>query len=238
MEILQELKIKRIFLHSLIASISVSALIGIWAILLGNFGWLEARILGTTLTVVGTSILGLACGAYLESPQSRHSPLRFVPLLGIVLSLLAAFIGLWLIWFSSTTLSEPESIYKTLGVSIIFAFSFAHLSLLSLAKLSKKFQWSLTAAYITILALASILSVILVLEPHSEDFLVLRLIGVLAVVDAAITVMIPVFHRLSRADFPENRDFSIEKIDEEIETLRRQITELERQKQKIRNNNI
>ncbi|MDQ6787590.1 MAG: hypothetical protein M3033_12355 [Acidobacteriota bacterium] len=238
MEILQEIKLKRIFLYSLIASISVSALIGIWAILLGNFGWFEARILGTTLTVVGTSILGLACGAYLESPQSRNSALRFIPLLGIILSLLAAFIGLWLIWFSSNTSSEPESIYKILGVSIIFAFSFAHLSLLSLAKLSKKFQWSLTAAYVTILALALILSVLFVLELTGKDSLTLRVIGVLAVVDAALTVMIPVFHRLSRADFPENRDASIEKIDEEIESLQRRIPELERQKQKISDNNV
>lgn len=235
MEILQGINFKRTFLYSLIASIALSALIGIWAILLGNFGWFEARILGTTLTVVGTSILGLACGAYLESPKSSDSPLRIVPVFGIVLSFVAAFIGLWLIWFSSNTSNEPESIYKILAVTIIFAFSLAHLSLLSLAKLSKKFQWALIVACLAILALASIVSVIIVIEPKSEDTIVLRIIGVLAVVDAAITVMIPVFHRLSRADFPENRESSIEKIDAEIERLKQKISELEKEKWEVLN---
>lgn len=235
MDIPQEINLKRTFLYTLIASIAVSALIGIWIILLGNFGWFETRILCTTLTVVGTSLLGLACGAYLESPQARNSALRFVPVLGIALSFISAFIGLWLIWFSSNTSSEPEATYKVLAVSIIFAFSLAHLSLLSLAKLSKKFGWALPLAYVSILTLASILSALIILEPHSEDSLVLRLIGVLTVVDAAITVMIPVFHRLSHSDFPENREFSVEKIDAEIERLKQRISELENEKWEILN---
>lgn len=235
MDVLQEINLKRTFLYSLIASIAVSALIGIWVILLGNFGWFEARILGTTLTVVGTSILGLACGAFLESPGSRNSSLRFVPILGIILSFISAFIGLRLIWFSSNTSSELESTYKVLGISTMFAFSLAHLSLLSLAKLSKKFQWALPLAYVSVLALTSIISAIIILEPPSEDYLVLRVIGILAVMDAAITVMIPVFHRLSHADFPENKEFSVEKIDAEIEELKQRISELENEKWEILN---
>lgn len=235
MDVLREINLKRTFLYTLIASIAVSALIGIWVILLGNFGWFEARILGTTLTVVGTSILGLACGAYLESPKSRHLPLRFVPVLGIALSFISAFIGLWLIWFSSNTSSEPEITYKVLGISIIFAFSLAHLSLLSLARLSAKFAWALPLAYVSILALASTLSALIIFEPRSEEYLVLRLIGVLTVVDAAITVMIPVFHRLSHSDFPENRESSVEKLDEEIAQLRQRISELENEKWEILN---
>jgi hypothetical protein len=235
MKISREINLKRTFLYTLIASIAFSALIGIWVILVGNFGWFEARILGTTLTVVGTSILGLACGAFLESPKSKNSPLRFVPVLGIALSFLSAFIGLWLIWFSSNTSKEPEITYKVLIISIIFAFSLAHLSLLSLAKLSRKFQWALPLAYVTILSLASIISALIVFEPRSEEYLTMRLIGVLTVVDAAITVMIPVFHRLSHSDFPENREFSVEKIDAEIESLKQKISELEKEKWDILN---
>lgn len=235
MDFLNEISFKRTFLYTLIASISVSALIGIWAILLGNFGWFETRILGTTLTVVGTSILGLACGAFLESPQSKNSPLRFVPVVGIALSLVSAFVGLWLIWRASNTSGEPESIYKFLFVSIIFAFSFAHLSLLSLAKLSAKFVWALPVAYVSILLLALIVSTLIVFEPRGDGGIVWRIIGVLAVVNAAMTVMIPVFHRLSRADFPENRGFSVERIDCEIEELKRKILDLEKEKWDILN---
>lgn len=235
MEISQETNLKRIFLYTLIASISVSALIGIWAILFGNFGWLESRILGTTLIIVGTSILGLACGAYFESPKSRNSKLRFVPLLGIAFSLLSAFISFWSIWFDLSISGGYKNIYKVLSFSFIFAFSFAHLSLLSLANLAKKFNWALPVAYASILALASIISAIIIFEPHNDGSLTMRFIGILTVVDAAITVMIPVFHRLSYADFPENREVSVEKIDEEIESLKNRISDLEKEKWNILN---
>lgn len=235
MDVFEQINFKRTFLYTLIASVAVSALIGVWVILIGNFGWFEARILGTTLTVVGTSILGLACGAYLESPKSRGSALRIIPVLGIALSFVSAFIGLWLIWMASNTSSEPENIFEILSVSIIFATSFAHLSLLSLAKLSRKFAWSLTAAYVTILLLAAIISALILFKPSGDDFMIFRLIGVLAVFDAALTVMIPIFHRLSHSDFPENREFSVEKIDAEIEALQRRISELEKEKWEILN---
>lgn len=231
----QEINLKRTFLYTLIASIAVSALFGIWVILVGNFGWLESRILGTTLTVVGTSVLGLACGAFLESPKSRSSTLRIVPILGIILSLLSACVGLWLIWFDSSVFSESKNLYKTLSVSFIFAFSLAHLSLLSLAKLSRKFNWALPLAYVSILALASIISTLIIFEPQSDDTFVMRIIGVLAVISAAITVMIPIFHRLSYADFPENRNSSVEKIDAEIEQLKQKISDLEKEKWEILN---
>lgn len=42
-------------------------MIGIGVLLFGDFGEVEVRILMTTLTFTMTSILGLACGAYLES---------------------------------------------------------------------------------------------------------------------------------------------------------------------------
>jgi hypothetical protein len=63
----------------------------------------------------------------------------------------------------------------------------------------------------------------------------MRVIGVLGVVDAALTVMIPIFHRLSQADFPENRESSVAKIDAEIERLKQRITELEQERWEILN---
>jgi hypothetical protein len=238
MDILENINFKRTFLYLLVASISLSALIGFWAILSGDFGEFQARVLGTTLTIVGTSVLGLSCGAYLESPRSKNTPLSAFPLIGIILAILAALTAVYLIWFDTRGYPQTEAMFKFFGVTTIFAFSLAHLSLLSLARLVKKFQWAMTVAYVSILALASILSIILIFEPHSEDFFVLRGIGILAVTDAAITVMIPVFHRLSRADFIDEKEISAEKIDVEIAQLKRKIAELELQKQKVPNQDL
>ena len=208
---------------------------GIWAILSGEFGELQARVLGTTLTVVGTSILGLACGAYLESPYLRKTSLKIVPLAGIILAVLAALITLWLIWGAGGW-SIGDGIFKTLIVSGIFSFSLAHLSLLSLARLARRFRWAIVTAYVAVLLLASIISAIVIFDPDSEDFLVSRLIGVLAVIDAAITVMIPIFHRLSRGEFVDTEgEVSVDKIEAEIANLKSQISRLEKQREDILN---
>ena len=54
---------KRAFLYLLVASVALSAIIGIAVLIFGNFGDFEIKVLLTTLTVTVTSILGLACGA-------------------------------------------------------------------------------------------------------------------------------------------------------------------------------
>ena len=205
---------------------------GIWAILSGEFGELQGKVLATTLTIVGTSILGLACGAFFESPRSRTSPMLFaVPLGGIILAVLSAMITLWLIWGASGW--GHNGIYKTLFVFLMFAFSLAQLSLLSLARLAKRFRWAIIAAYAVVLMLASIVSAIIVFELSSDEGTVLRLIGVLAVVDAALTVMMPIFHRLSRTEFVDVEMASAAKIDSEIDNLKAQIARLEKQKEDI-----
>ena len=58
-------------LRALIASVVLAALMGMVAILSGDFGELQARVLLTTLTIGVTSILGLACGEALARRTAR-----------------------------------------------------------------------------------------------------------------------------------------------------------------------
>lgn len=224
---------KKFFLYLLTCSIALSALMGIWAIVSGEFGELQGRILATTTTVVGTSILGLACGAYFEKARIKKSPTVFVPILGIALSIVSAAIILWAIWGSD--ILNGEVIWKILSISLIFAFSFAQLSLLSLARLAARFRWATIAAYTAVLTLATTVSLIILFSRGEENTFVFRFVGVLAVVDAAVTVMIPIFHRLSRTAFVEVEITSTEKIDAEIANLQEQIARLEKQKANMAN---
>lgn len=216
---------KKIFLYLLCCSIALSALMGIWAIVSGEFGEIQEKILLTTLTVVGTSILGLACGAFLESSPS--SGLKTVPLVGIAFAVLGASVSCWIIW---TAFRADEGLYKLFFVSLIFAFSLAQLSLLSTARLARRFAWSLVAAYVVILILDSIVSVIIVFELTGDDGLIIRIIGVLSVVAASLTVMIPIFHWLSRTEYVRDDTTSTAKIDAQIAELRAKISHLERQR--------
>src|SRR5262249_46369732 len=52
----QPFAVKKAFLYALIASVVLGALLGILTILSGRFGWLEVRVLLTTVTVAGASI--------------------------------------------------------------------------------------------------------------------------------------------------------------------------------------
>ena len=225
---MENLNLKKKFLYTLIASIAFSALLGIWAILSGDFGEFQAKVLGTTLTIVGTSLLGLACGAFLESPRSTEKPLKIIPIAGIILAFVASITVLTMIW------GQIDNIWKIAAVSAIFAFSLAQLSLLSLANLSERFQWVTIAAYLVILSLATINSILIIVEPHSESNFVMRLIGVLAVIDASITVVIPILHRLSRTDFADKRT-EIGKINSEIKRLKDELNRLELQREEVLN---
>ena len=210
------MNLKRLFLYTLIGSVAVSALIGIGVILFGNFGEFEVRVLMTTLTVTVTSILGLACGAYIETGRGRT-----LPLVGIVLSIVSAIMLFLIIW---DVFDDSTIFVKSVVTTSLLAAACSHLSLLSIARLDKRFAWSSIAAFICVGLLSAILLFILWFEPESTTDLISRVIGVLSILIAAVTVITPVFHKLSAVG-----DQAVE-IDAEISRLRERIIELEAKK--------
>ncbi len=217
---MQNLNIKKLFLHSLIASVAVSALIGIVVILAGNFGEFEAKILGTTFTIAVTSILGLACGAYLETKRGK-----LLPIFGIIFSIISAILFLVLIWVEM--IWKEEIFFKSLATASILATACSHLSLISIPKLDSKFQWSKITLHSCVWILSTILLYILWFEPNSDNDFVFRIIAVLSIIIAALTITTPVFYKLSHS-LPES-----EQIDEEIAKLKAKIVELEERKENL-----
>ena len=205
--------LRRIFLISLIASVATSAVIGIGVILFGDFGEFEVRILLTTLTVTTMSILGLACGAYLETGRGQAMPIA-----GIMLSLVAALMCFLIIW---DLLDDSWGFIKSFLTATMLAAACSHLSLLSLARLDRRFAWTRTAAHICVWLLTALMLYILWAEPESSDGLVTRILGVLAILVATITVVTPVLHKLS------SDETNVEKIDAEIEALKKRIEQLQ-----------
>ncbi len=210
------MNLKRLFLYTLIGSVVISALIGIGVLLLGNLGEIEVRVLMTTLTITVTSILGLANGAYFESGRGRR-----LGSVGIVVSIVAAVMTLFIVW---NVLDDDQTFIKSALTAMILAVSTSHLSLLSLARLDRRFEWSNMAARIVIGALVGLILFIVWIEPSGDGDTLARTMGVIAILIAAITVMTPVFHKLSAGD-----DEAAE-IDAEIERLRKQLAELEAKK--------
>ncbi len=216
------MNLKRTFLYTLILSVGLSAMFGIGVLLFGDFGNFEVRVMMTTLTVTAASILGLACGAYLETGRARTMPLA-----GIALSIISALLTFFIIW----NIADTSTIFiKVTATITLVAVSCAHLSLLSLARLDKRFVWTRTAAFVLVAILDAILLYLMWFEPDSSSDLVSRIIGILSILIASITVMTPVLHKLSH---DENK---IEAIDAEIEQLRERLRELERKRAEILGN--
>lgn len=213
------MNLRRLFLYLLIGSVGLSALIGIGVILFGDFGEIEIRVIFTTLTVTVTSIFGLACGAYLETGRAKY-----LPLAGIVLSIVSALMCFLVIW---DLLDDSKTFIKCFVTSTLLAASCAHLSLLSLARLDTRFSWTRIAAIACVVLLDAILLYIIWFEPYGDSDLVYRILGVLGILLASITVVTPVLHWLS------HKESDVSQIDAEIARLRERIAELEREKAKI-----
>mgnify|MGYP000105992426 CR=1 FL=1 len=212
---MSNLNLKKFFLYLLIASVAVSALLGIGVILLGDFGEFETKILLTTLTVTCTSILGLACGAYLETKRGK-----ILPLAGIVCAVFSALLWIYLVW---QNIVREEYFVRTLFSVTILAVSCSLVSLLSLARLDRKFIWSRYAVHISVWSLTAVLLYFSWSQFNVISDLISRTMGVLSIIVAALTVVTPVFHWLSRQK-------SEAEIDDEIARLKMRIEELESQK--------
>jgi hypothetical protein len=97
--------------------------------------------------------------------------------------------SIWAEWF------EIEAIAKVMGIVGVLSFSFAQACLLSLAPLQRRQAWLFYAAVTFILALAAIISGLIVFEPHEEQWIV-RIVGVVAILDACLSLCVPILHRL------------------------------------------
>jgi hypothetical protein len=183
---------KRIALWFLITSVAVSAVIGIIAIVVGNFGQTQARILLTTLVISAASICALACGALWESGR-----LKLLPMIGIALAIFDAILLIAGIWWEPST----DGYWKFTASAGLIAAATAHVCLLALAKLAPRFVWSQIAAYTAAYLLALLFIYLIYAEPKGDAFI--RVIGVVSIMLAAASILTPVFHRLSRGDLIE-----------------------------------
>lgn len=180
---------KRIALWFLIISVALSAAFGIVAIISGNFGDFEGRVILTTITISAASICALAAGALWESRKARTLPGIAVAL--AIFSAAIIIIGVW------GRISEEEywRFVATIGV---LAIATAQACLLSLAVLAPRFAWTRILAFLAITCLASLIIFVIYGEPSGDA--IFKAIGATAILVAALTIMMPIFHRLSRGD--------------------------------------
>jgi hypothetical protein len=177
--------IKRFLLYSVVGGLVLAALAGIYVLLFGTFGKTEEKILLTTLSISYFSVTSLACAAAYERRRGVFS------ILGLICSIagFALFLpSIWAEWF------DIEPIGKITVILAVFSFSFAQACLLSLVTLRRHVVWVFYAAIVAILALAAIVSLMVL---YDQGGWMLRLAGAVGIVDGCLSLCIPILHRLS-----------------------------------------
>ena len=220
--------LKRPLLYALIVSVMFGAALGIIVVLRNQWGWFEIRVILTTVIIAAASILGLACDLS-KVPVGKN----VLPNLGLALTGVSAvmlLIGMW---------AEVEEVWfwKTAIASSIFAVATIHVCLLSIAKLVSRFRWVFFVASQAVFGFATLLAVIILAELESEGLW--RFVAVASIVVAALTLVIPILHRIGRME-SKSTDLlmpldqrNLASIDTEIASLQKQIAKLEKVRAKI-----
>ena len=210
---------KRIFLYLLIASVALSAILGIAVVLFGTMGERETRILLTSLTITCMSLLGVACGANLEAARFPKS----VPIAGMIFAVISAAIWIAIVW---SAWQGGEYWVKSSFTVTLLASAISYCCLLGLASLDRRFRWSQLVSYLTAAGLTGLLLHTIWINDNPGEFTG-RMIAALSIVIGAFTVIVPIFHRLSSGDDP------LARVENEIESLKKRLVELEERRNKL-----
>lgn len=181
---------RRWLLWLLVGSIVVNAALGIWALVSGDFGDLEQNVLYTSLCVTGAGVLGLACAPAID--RRRLWPL---PWLGVLLGIAGFALLIVAIWLDS----PPDWLGQLGGTLLIAAAALAWGSLVSMAHLAPRFRWVTPVAVVLVMVLAAMF-VPLIWELGGDNEWYGRMLGVVAVLTAAFTLLVPILHRASRGE--------------------------------------
>ena len=217
---------KRIVLYCLIGSVAIGAVLAILFVLLNTWSWFEVRVLLSTIVIAVASLCVMAC-ELARVPKD----LNLFPWCGFVLIALSTILLLVGMWVDI----DDEIYWKTASSFCIVAIATVHVCLLSVVPLASRFNVIFYIAMQISYGLA-IICVLLVFEAFEFDDIAMRLVILLTILAAALSLVIPLLSRLSRTDRTavelstplELRN--ADAIDDEIALLRNRIAELEKLK--------
>jgi hypothetical protein len=178
--------LRRRSLYSFIGFLALSAVLAVVAVLWGDMGWLEARVLITTLTISGVSIDSMGCAAYLERKGQD-----WMPLAGIGLALASGVLVILGAW---TDIGSPDY-WKFTAILATFAVACTHASLLALAELPPTQRWVYQLAQMAIFVVATLVTIALLTQVAMVGYY--KLLVSITILVALLTLIIPILSRLA-----------------------------------------
>ncbi|MFP7760156.1 hypothetical protein [Marisediminicola sp. LYQ85] len=191
-------RLRRAAVIAVLVSLVAAAVIGIVAVLSGDFGEVQGRILLTTLLVAAFGITALCHLAVLGRP------VRVMGFVGIAVSAVAVLSAAVLIWADWSTIDDiSDTLWKAFGVGGVLAVALAHTNLMLLlaqrtSPVLRAGLWA-TVALIGILALLIILPIVTDGEIPGDAYEgYTRVVAVVAILNVLGTITLPVMARFLR----------------------------------------
>lgn len=197
--------VRRAMIVAVVGSLVVAAVLGILALVSGEFGELQARIVLTTTTVAAFGTTSLCHLAVVTRS------VRAVGFTGIAASLGAAVCALVLTWWDRSGDGLDEIWWKALGVLTLAAVSLAQANLLLLlaARTRAAVRVSLAGTLLAITGVAVLIALPILTEgevPGPDGSAYWRWLGVLGILDALGTIALPVLGLVLRSDSGSGSD--------------------------------
>ena len=173
----------------MVISLSISALIGIFVFLLGDFGETDFKLLMTTLTIGGYSLTGLCCSVLYEKRKFTSLALS-----GMAISVIGFLYTVLVIWEAIDLYNDLT--WRVVAILIVLAASTAHSCLLLLLKSKKTLVNSALSATIIFISIVALMLTILVLNELDVDDFYYRLLGIFAILDVLGTIVTPILNKV------------------------------------------
>ncbi len=169
--------LKRTFLVTTLASLVISAGIGIAIFLFGDLGETQSKLLLTTLAVAGFSLTGWASVA--RDTSWWLWPLQPLGAAASVVGLVVVTLSIW------ELIGEDAQVWQLIATLSLVAFSLGHLSLLSAfrpANLLVRACWLATMAAVLAVAFVLLNGIWGPIHPDNRE-LFFRILGIVVILD-------------------------------------------------------
>jgi hypothetical protein len=203
--------VRRIAIWTVIISLVITALIGIYTIVSGEFGETQGKVMLTTLAVAGFSILALCHLAVFGRD------VKIVGWVGIGTSAVALVLAATLIWWDWNSFGYgPSDLYmnltKSFAVSALVAVSLAHANLMLLLQ-NSPLRWIRTALSVALVLITIVPTLVIpvilsdgTFPPMSFQDVYWRFFGVILILDALATIALPVTTLIVRSQRKHDND--------------------------------
>ncbi len=182
----------RLFLGLFVSSIVANAVLGIWALLSGDFGETQGKILATSF-LVSAAMLSIL----VNIPALRRRSLWPAPVVGGATGALGFALFIALVWAEA----DGDDWFKFAGSLLVVAAAATLASSLALIATPGRLRLIQTAVYVLVAALAATIIYGLWFEPDTAWYA--RLVGVEGVLVAAATLLVPVLSRFAARHEPQ-----------------------------------